>query len=871
MRIKALFLTTEERVIQDCGSISWGLEIEDRLNLGTKRDGMRLYNESGIITTPGYPNPYPTSMAFIWLINTTQSKYIELTFLDFDVEAYANCAADYVKIRNKKSHTRNFQDVPQIDLTTTTSAIKLSTKGPFCNSNRPPKVVTSSSNLMAIVFLADSSESYRGFKASYRSLERKACSIVKTNPSGTIMTPGYPLHYPNEGECIWTIRVRSGKYIRLEFIAFDLDFNTQLCMDEIFIWDGDSTSARTLARGCRLSPKVIYSSTNRLRIRFTSQGYHRSKGFKALYTTTSTKGCGGDFQLPNGTFESPSFNLLASYTYPPYSNCLWTIEAPRGHVLSLRFTFFDVLPGATGRCDEDYVDVYDGPVKSAGRYCNANKPTVLASTGRFIYMRFTSNHKGHGKGFRVQFQRHSTACDQPLGIADGRISDNRISSSSYLKGSLHLRPRFARLNGLNAWCSQIQVNSRVGEYLQIDFKDYTKVTGFATQGYVMSGQKYYLTKYKVEYSNNFGAYFTRYKNPMDRDTTSDYTVFSGGMEFKRNDLKHPIIAKMFRIYPLGYVHGKKRVMCLKTEIYGCKFDFGDGKLLQKLNDNFMYTAATASSAKSSRWIISPFNIYRNAVIYVMPMFFDIDCSKALLVISDAAGNNHTYCGKKRPPPFQVFSAAGQLLVTFEKKTGQGQGGKGARGQRFGLQYFTENLGSGGLLRSRRGTVRSARHVAERVSNRTSSTWIIVQPKRERIVARFKTLRLGMSNSGQCDEYVEIKDGLLESSPSYGKFCIGVPQKPVISSGNYLRVVLHTRKNTTRFRREMQPSRIIFEIDYTTLDNNRRDGNGQQDETKLEQNEDGFRTTTVNASKAHCHRELNTILVLVITLLLLLWI
>ncbi len=45
--------------------------------------------------------------------------------------------------------------------------------GPYCNSNRPPKIVTSSSNLMAIVFLADSSESYRGFKASYRSLERK--------------------------------------------------------------------------------------------------------------------------------------------------------------------------------------------------------------------------------------------------------------------------------------------------------------------------------------------------------------------------------------------------------------------------------------------------------------------------------------------------------------------------------------------------------------------------------------------------------------------------------------------------------------------------------------------------------------------------
>ncbi len=75
---------------------------------------MKLTNESGVITTPGYPNGYPNSIAFIWLINTTLNKYIELTFLDFDVEPYSNCNADYVKIRNKKASRANFRDVPQI-------------------------------------------------------------------------------------------------------------------------------------------------------------------------------------------------------------------------------------------------------------------------------------------------------------------------------------------------------------------------------------------------------------------------------------------------------------------------------------------------------------------------------------------------------------------------------------------------------------------------------------------------------------------------------------------------------------------------------------------------------------------------------------
>ena len=81
----------------------------------SKRGGIRLTDESGVITSPGYPNGYPNSIAFIWLINTTISKYVELTFLDFDVEPYKDCGVDYVKIRNKKPEKNgNFEDVPQI-------------------------------------------------------------------------------------------------------------------------------------------------------------------------------------------------------------------------------------------------------------------------------------------------------------------------------------------------------------------------------------------------------------------------------------------------------------------------------------------------------------------------------------------------------------------------------------------------------------------------------------------------------------------------------------------------------------------------------------------------------------------------------------
>ena len=49
--------------------------------------------------------------------------------------------------------------------------------GPYCNQYKPPKVVLSSTNVMAIMFKADSTISRRGFYATYRSLEQKGMFI----------------------------------------------------------------------------------------------------------------------------------------------------------------------------------------------------------------------------------------------------------------------------------------------------------------------------------------------------------------------------------------------------------------------------------------------------------------------------------------------------------------------------------------------------------------------------------------------------------------------------------------------------------------------------------------------------------------------
>ena len=54
-------------------------------------------------------------------------------------------------------------------------------------------------------------------------------------------------------------------------------------------------------------------------------------------------------------------------------------------------------------------------------------------------------------------------------------------------------------------------------------------------------------------------------------------IFQGNSDsigIEKVQLEQPIVAHMFRIIPVGYVHGRKRTICTKVEVYGCKFSFG---------------------------------------------------------------------------------------------------------------------------------------------------------------------------------------------------------------------------------------------------------------------------------------------------------
>ena len=100
-------------------------------------------------------------------------------------------------------------------------------------------------------------------------------------------------------------------------------------------------------------------------------------------------------------------------------------------------------------------------------------------------------------------------CTSPLGMADRRITDSQITTSSVVKN----RTAFgwqARLRQniplWGAWCVDVSGGSKTkrkyDQYIQIDLLKLTKITGIATQGRERAGGTEYVKDYKISYSKD---------------------------------------------------------------------------------------------------------------------------------------------------------------------------------------------------------------------------------------------------------------------------------------------------------------------------------------------------------------------------------
>ncbi|KAJ7392946.1 hypothetical protein OS493_008187 [Desmophyllum pertusum] len=248
------------------------------------------------------------------------------------------------------------------------------------------------------------------------------CGGDLTADSGVIKSPRYPVRYPDEVNCEWKIVVDDGSRITLTFVDFEVEPSNNCEYDSLEVYNGQTQeSANQVAKLCgNQLPDPIVSRGPQLFLRFHSDFSVGMKGFKLQFTKS---GCSRTFEGESGEIKSPNH----PDSHPVSLDCSYLICVPRGKLVSLRFTHFDLEPSenSTG-CVYDYIEIFDGKRTddpNLGRYCGGNMPAQIRSSSNELLVKFISDQSIAHSGFAASYTAESTAVVNPCTVNNGGCSD----------------------------------------------------------------------------------------------------------------------------------------------------------------------------------------------------------------------------------------------------------------------------------------------------------------------------------------------------------------------------------------------------------------------------------------------------------------
>ncbi|GCB71772.1 neuropilin and tolloid-like protein 2 isoform X4 [Scyliorhinus torazame] len=116
----------------------------------------------------------------------------------------------------------------------------------------------------------------------------------------------------------------------------------------------------------------------------------------------SGKQCGVWVRNDNGGyFSSPNY----PNAYPPNRECIYILEAAPRQRIELTFDeLYNIEP--SWDCRFDHLEVRDGPFgfsRVINHYCGQKSPSLIKSSGRFLWIKFTSDEELEGFGFRAKY------------------------------------------------------------------------------------------------------------------------------------------------------------------------------------------------------------------------------------------------------------------------------------------------------------------------------------------------------------------------------------------------------------------------------------------------------------------------------------
>jgi hypothetical protein len=220
---------------------------------------------------------------------------------------------------------------------------------------------------------------------------------------GTIDDGSGPLHnYPPMTDCNWLLTPQTDEDsisdITLTFNNFDISTN-----DSVIIYDGNLQTSTILGSfSGNTLPSPITSTGNTLLVRFKANGGTPAPGWTYTYSSTSPVWCKGTTTLTADTAEVSDGSFR--FNYHNNSNCKWKFLPADMDTLTIYFKSFDTEP------DMDVLKIYDLDSQAllasiSGHYDDLNPPPPVTSPSGKMFLIFTSNSSGTGKGWEIFYPK----------------------------------------------------------------------------------------------------------------------------------------------------------------------------------------------------------------------------------------------------------------------------------------------------------------------------------------------------------------------------------------------------------------------------------------------------------------------------------
>uniref|UniRef100_A0A3B4XHQ3 Discoidin, CUB and LCCL domain containing 2 n=1 Tax=Seriola lalandi dorsalis TaxID=1841481 RepID=A0A3B4XHQ3_SERLL len=375
--------------------------------------------------------------------------------------------------------------------------------------------------------------------------QKDGCGPSVLGPSsGTLSSLGYPGTYPNNTVCEWEISVPRGNRIHFRFAELDIE-NSDCQVNYLRLYNGIGPE-RSEIKYCGLGLKVkepIESTGNQVTVQFMSGTHHTGRGFYLSYSTTEHTDlitC-----LDKGT-DFPQ----AEFKYCP-AGCLTSTEEisgtiPNGYRESSPLCVAAIHAGVVSNAVGGRISVVSSKGIPHYEGTLANNVTGTLSNSLFTFR---------------------TNCYGTLGLESGGVADTQLSASSVWEWNIFGQhsewvPSGARLKKAGLPWAPSQNDQQ--QWLQIDLKREKRITGIATTGSTLREYQYYVSAYRVLYSNDGQQWY----NYRETNSTQD-KIFQGNINYLhevRNNFIPPIEARFVRIDPTLW-HQR---IALKLELLGCQ-------------------------------------------------------------------------------------------------------------------------------------------------------------------------------------------------------------------------------------------------------------------------------------------------------------